>query len=321
MKASELVIGVDGGGTKTVACLAIRDKSTVSASGSTTAAAAAPTIVGRGTAGPSNIRAVGESTATSNIDEAITAAFDDASIDRSTVAGACLGLAGADRDEERVMFGEWADHVRLAKFVRIVNDAIPVLYAGAPDGCGIALIAGTGSLAFGRNSAGATARCGGWGYLLGDEGSGYAIALAGLRAASRFADGRGPSTCLLDLFLRHFDLAEPAELIPTIYTETVDRTTIASWSRVVFQACDARDEQAIHIVRQSARELAEMVRTITRTLALPASIPLALTGGILLNHGIIREFLEQELAASQSHSYSLTTVPDPVVGAIRLAVD
>ena len=92
----------------------------------------------------------------------------------------------------------------MARSVRIVHDAVPILAAGSPEGWGVALISGTGSLAFGRDRQGRSCRAGGWGFLFGDEGSGYAIALAGLRAAAQAADGRAPATRLLEGFLERF---------------------------------------------------------------------------------------------------------------------
>ena len=86
--------------------------------------------------------------------------------------------------------------VRLARHVEVTNDAAILLAAGTPDGWGVALVSGTGSIAFGRAPDGRTARGGGWGYLLGDEGSAYALVLAGLQAVARAADGRGEPTCL-----------------------------------------------------------------------------------------------------------------------------
>ena len=158
-------------------------------------------ILGRGIAGPGNPRAAGFDVAQANIDAAIDAAFAAADLPRTTVAAACFGLAGAGRPDEQQRIAAWARQQRIAERIRVCGDAEPILAAASPENSGIVLIAGTGSLAWGRNQAGETARCGGWGYLLGDEGSGYAIALAGLHAAMRAADGRGPQTDLLAAFM------------------------------------------------------------------------------------------------------------------------
>src|SRR5207302_776208 len=97
------------------------------------------------------------------------------------------------------------------------EDAALLLAAGTPEGWGVAVVAGTGSMAFARAADGRTARAGGWGPLLGDEGSGYAIALAGLRAAARSADGRAQVTPLTDRLLAAYGLTRPQELIGAVY--------------------------------------------------------------------------------------------------------
>ncbi len=305
--AAELVLGVDGGGTKTVAWLAAINDTTPKQ------------VVGRGTAGPSNVCKLTADAATENLHAAITAAFADANLDPARVASACLGLAGVGRDDQRATIRQWAVRRGIADRVQVVHDALPVLCAATPDRCGAALISGTGSLAFGRNATGATARCGGWGHLLGDEGSGYAIALGGLRAAARAADGRGPRTSLLDLFLKHLDLGKPPELISAIYADTVDLPTIAGLCTVVFQACDSGDPLAARIVRQASCELAELVVSVARALQLAErAMALALTGSVLLSRPDMRDSLLAELEHCDIHPHPVI-VKDPVAGAIRIA--
>src|SRR5262249_53857830 len=157
-----------------------------------------------------------------------------------TVGAACMGLAGAGRDAERALLRGWADRCELASAVRVATDAELLLAAGTPEGWGLALVAGTGSIAFARTPDGRTSRGGGWGPLLGDEGSGYAIVLAGLRAAVRAADGRAEKTTMLQSFLARLSLSQPQELIPTVYGK-LDRAALAALAPVVFD-CAARDD-------------------------------------------------------------------------------
>ena len=174
MQSDELVLGIDGGATKTVAWLALRS------------GGGEPSVVGRGAAGPANPQAIGFDEALGNLDQAIAAAFDDAGVKPGPLASAVLALAGWDREQNRQVLRRWAEKRCLASRLRMVHDALPVLVAGSPEGWGVALISGTGSFAFGQSRDGRSTRAGGWGYLFGDEGSGYAIALAGLRAAAIF---------------------------------------------------------------------------------------------------------------------------------------
>ncbi len=308
MKSNDLVLGVEGGGTKTIAWLAPRD------------APYEANLLGRGKAGPSNVRSIGFEAAQRNIDLAIRIAFTEAQIDRGPVSSICIGLAGADRDAERVPLQQWAEHERLAEHVIVTNDAMPLIYAGCADGCGIAIISGTGSVVFGRNRAGQVARCGGWGPLFGDEGSGYAIALAGLRAVARAADGRGPETTLRSLFLEAFNVAHANDLIPAIYSPSIDRAQIATYADLVFAADASGDRVAERILHDAVDRLAEMVASVVDQLGfLGAPIPLALTGGVLLNQEIYRARLLNVLAKQNIHTGLVKLVQNAVSGAVLMA--
>src|SRR5581483_5378036 len=128
-----------------------------------------------------------------------------------------------------------------------------------PEGWGVALVAGTGSMAFARAPDGRTARAGGWGYLLGDEGSGYALALAALRAVVRDADGRGPATRLTSRLLAHFGAVLAQDLVRLVYGGGVDRAALAAVAPYVLEAAAAGDEVAAEIMAGQAEELADLV--------------------------------------------------------------
>ena len=189
------------------------------------------------------------------LEDAVNAAFTAARLPRRTVAAATLGLAGAGRPEDQAFVTDWAARVRLADRVEVTGDATLLLAAGTPEGWGVAAIAGTGSMAYARAADGRTARAGGWGYLLGDEGSGYALVLAGLQAVARAVDGRGPATSLRERFLTKLNLGEAQELIPLIYRGGWDRATLAALAPVVLEAAEAGDPVASTIVGQAAGEV------------------------------------------------------------------
>lgn len=303
----ELIIGVDGGGTKTVAWVAtLRDD----VSGA---------VLGRGRAGPGNPRAAGFEIAQNNIDAAIDAAFADAKLPRETVAAACLCLSGAGRAVEQEQMKEWAEARGVARITRVTGDAEPILAAATPDNWGIALISGTGSLAWGRSRDGRIVRSGGWGFLIGDEGSGYAIALAGLRAAAQAADGRGPRTILLEAFQQRLAAAVPSDLIGRVYDPAMSRERLAELANVVFNASPT-DVVAASIVSAAAADLATMVAALVEPLQLAnGTFPLAFSGGMLLHHESLRQRLLAALQAASATPSSVTLVPDPVRGAVALA--
>ncbi len=304
--AAELVLGIDGGGTKTAAWLARRAEDSE------------PRVIGQGMSGASNPHTVGFPEALRALDAAVAAAFRSANIEPAEVSAAVLALAGSDRDENRRRLERWAHDRRLARVFRVVHDAAPLLAAGTPDGWGVALIGGTGSYDFGRSCEGAPARAGGWGYLLGDEGGAYAMALAGLRAAALAVDRRGPATALVDAFMVRLGIAKPMDLIPAVYRMANDRRTIASLAEVVFESA-AHDFQARSIVDQGAADLAGLVRSVIDKLGISEPYALAVSGGELVGNKEFRDAVVSLLGCDNATPNRVTIVRDPVAGAVLLA--
>jgi len=302
---TSLVLGIDGGGTGTVALLAD---------------AGTGAILGRGEGGPSNIQGVGVEAALQSLDAAIDRAFASANRPRCTVAAVCLGLAGIDRQEGLEIIRGWAARIALADNVLVANDATLLLAAGTADGWGLAVIAGTGSIAFVKTPTGELGRCGGWGYLIGDEGSAYRIAVQGLRAACRAFDGIGTATSLTTGFVEAMNLNEPPDFIPAVYRGTWDRAAIAGLAPLVLEAAERGDFIAGQIVREEATELARTAAGAVRANALPTTnLPVALAGGVItLNENYRRLFLEA-LAECGIAPASVELVTDPALGAVVLA--
>ncbi len=307
MSPSNLLLGIDGGGTKTVAWIAPLDDDTNTV------------VLGRGEAGPGNPRSAGFEATEINILAAIAGAFADANLPPSTAVAACFGLAGAGRHIEQNRLVEWATLHGIAQSVRVTSDAEPVIAAASPDDCGIALICGTGSLAWGRNAAGQIARAGGWGYLMGDEGSAYAIALAGLKAISRAADGRGPSTAIREPMLAELHVQWPDDFIDQVYSPHTTRQRLASLAKIVFDVAPA-DPVAQAIIAAAAADLAEIISTLCRRLQFPGgAYTLALAGSVILNQPALRQSLQNQLAQRDESPANTVLVTDPVRGAIAIA--
>ncbi len=301
--ADDLVIGIDVGGSTTVALLAT-----------------ATEVIGRAEAGPSNMQAVGVTRAFRAIEDAVSAAFEAAGRPPVMVRAAVLGLAGADRPQEQTLVRAWAERFGLAKDVVAVNDAQLLLAAGTPEGWGIALVAGTGSIAFGRTPDGRTGRAGGWGYLLGDEGSAYALVMSALQEVAHSADGRGPPTVLTERFLEALGGERPMDLIPAVYRGGWDRTALAGLAPMVLEAAEQGDAVASRIAAQGAHQLALTVAAAAMRLELPPDkLPLAMTGGTLLNSERYRQGVMQGLDKLGIHADPVTLVHDPAEGGVRLA--
>ncbi|HLJ94296.1 MAG TPA: BadF/BadG/BcrA/BcrD ATPase family protein, partial [Gemmataceae bacterium] len=310
----ELLLGIDGGGSRTVALL------TSSGSSSTSPDWPKRGILGRGEAGPSNLQAVGAERALAALDKAVASAFAAAQLPRMPVSAACLGLAGAGRPEDQKVIQDWARRVSLANSVDVTTDAAVLLAGGTPEGWGLALVAGTGSIAYGQTPAGTTARAGGWGYLIGDEGSAYALVQAGLRAIARAADGRDAATDLTQRFLTQIGLERPEELVRVIYRGNPDRTVFASWAPLILDAAEAGDAVALGIMEAAGRQLAHTVAAVARALGLNRhAVPLALSGGVLLASSSYRCRVLTALESLGIQPNPVTVVHEPAEGALRLA--
>src|SRR3989337_1666562 len=182
------VLGIDAGGTKTVCQLADENG----------------TAISDARRGGANLQAVGEL----EVEKVLHEVMEEAIGDRPIVPAAiCLGIAGVDRPDDSAVVRAIMKRIGYKARVLVVNDALVALEAGAPRQPGVVVISGTGSICYGRNAAGEAARSGGWGYVLGDEGSGYWIGRAALRAVLRESDRRGPRTALSQLLLEHFRVA------------------------------------------------------------------------------------------------------------------
>ena len=299
-----LVIGVDAGGTTTIAWIGELGGET------------SDTPLGKGQAGPGNPRSIGFTHATQAINAAITAAFEHANLTAAPVVSVCLSVAGAGRPKEQEQLKSWAQSQGFADRVTVTDDAEPILAAASKDSIGIALISGTGSLALGRNGEGLVDRVGGWGYLFGDEGSGYAIAMAGLRAAAQAADGRGENTLLLNGFMERFGVRTPEGLIESVYGAALSRQQLAECCTVVFQAAPD-DHTAREILNTAGTDLSEMVTTLAQKLGFETSeFCLGIAGGVLLHQPTFRLDVIGKIGIG---SECVVDVPCPVAGALVIA--
>jgi N-acetylglucosamine kinase-like BadF-type ATPase len=294
-----ILLGIDGGGSKTRALVADRELR----------------LLGVGAAGSSNMQVVGLAAATAAIAAAAAEALAAAGRAGAHPAAACLALAGAGRPAERAQLLAWAEAHWRGRPVAVVTDVEPVLAAGTPAGWGVALIAGTGSVCLGRAPDGRLVKVGGWGYLLGDEGSGYDLALRALRLATRTADGRADAHALLAATLAHLGLDAPDALVRRIYGGNTAPAAIAALARPAVALAEAGDPHAQALLAEGARQLALMAATAARRLGLEAA-PLALAGGLLGASPALRELVAGQLGAAWT---PVTYVEEPASGTLLLA--
>jgi N-acetylglucosamine kinase-like BadF-type ATPase len=260
---------------------------------------------------------VGLTQALANIDAAIVSAWHGVG-ERQPARAAWFGLAGVDRPDD---YQRLLPHLQtLAETVAITNDVELVLSA-LDDLTGIALIAGTGSIALGRDLRGQISRVGGWGHLLGDEGSGYDLGRLALQAVLRAADGRSQATVLTALVMDCWHLTESSDILSHAYGDT-GKSRIAELAPLVLQAAYDGDVVAGRILRRAAHELALAMRAVSRNLAFPngTAIPLAFGGGLLVKEPAFRDAVLRRWRRYHPEG-PVVLVKEPALSAARAAMD
>ena len=296
------VIGIDAGGTKTVCQLADAHANVLAE-----------------TRGPgANLQAVGELQVEKVLHDVMEAAIGDRPI---VPAAICLGIAGVDRPDDAAVVRAIMKRIGYKARILVVNDALVALEAGAPGQPGVVIISGTGSICYGRNAQGQAARSGGWGYVLGDEGSGYWIGRAALRAVLREADKRGAATALTPMLLEHFGVPRAQNIIHEVYHTNLKAPAIGALARSVQAAYLQGDQVAVGILRGAANELEASALSVVRRLDLLGQ-PFAfiLSGGIFREVPWLGEELSRRLPLAAPQSRVIRLEREPVEGAVTLAL-
>jgi glucosamine kinase len=296
MNEQALVAGIDAGATKTRAFVLGR----------------AGEVVGRGAGGGANLLS------SPDPQGSIAAALHEALAGRRPRA-VVLSCAGGDRATERERGRSiLAALVGPDVAIDVTHDGIAALYAGNPQGCGVVLIAGTGSIAYGRNREGDESRAGGWGYLIGDEGSAVWIGLEGLRAATHHVDGRGAPTAITQHVLRELGVAELMAVLPILYGRPHPSPAVTAAARAVAMAASANDAIAVGILRRGASALARAATVVAISLGL-ADGPVYLAGGAFEQLPALGQQARMELLGMLPRAAVEPVREEPAMGAARLA--
>jgi glucosamine kinase len=292
------VLGIDAGGTKTVGLLADENGK----------------VLREARGGGANLVAHGELGVEKSLYQVI-----DALDAPELPAAVCVGIAGVDREDEKETILGLLRRLGLRRSVRVVNDAYVALVAGAPEKVGIVLVAGTGSIAYGVDAAGNSARSGGWGYLLGDEGSAFWLGHAAVRLGVRAADGRGPETTLYRRICAEVGVDHPSGLVKWFYDQELSRTRVAELAGLVQEAADEGDEAARSLLDQAAQHLARAARAVRRQLAFEEPFALVLSGGVFKACPSLCPRVEASLDLPLARVVGLDV--EPATGAVRLALE
>jgi len=291
--------GVDGGGTHTRAVI-------VDGEGRELA---------RGEAGGAVVRAEAPARSARAVAEAVRAAAERADI-HLPVDVLWAGLAGAGTREARVAVAEELQPLGVAERVLVGTDVEAAFHDAFGEGPGVLLIAGTGSIAWARGASGETVRVGGWGERLGDEGSGFAIGTAALRAVARAADGRGPETLLVDAVLEGLTLDRVDALIP--WAAKASKGDVAGLVPLVARAAAEGDAVAAGLLGEAVPALCDHLRAVLeRAGPWPQPPELVLWGGLLAPGGVLHQVMVEAVGAFPARLRCCDI--DPALGAARLA--
>jgi N-acetylglucosamine kinase-like BadF-type ATPase len=280
-----MFLGVDGGGTKT-------SYAVIDADGIVRARHIGPSV---------SHLAQGFARATDVLLDGIGASLQKASLQSADLTYAFLGLPsyGEDSATTAQMDLMPARLLDVARY-RCGNDMLCSWAGSLACDDGISVIAGTGSMAYGEY-AGRTARAGGWGEIIGDEGSAYWIAREGMNLFSRMSDGRAPRGPLYELVRTHLGLTVDLDLCAQVYGEGVStRSAFAGFAPLVHEAAQGGDAQALEIFRRGADELIQCVRAVRRSLQVPDEIvlPVSNTGGVFQAGGLMLDAFREALTSA-----------------------
>ena len=295
------IIGIDGGGTKTVGIL-------TTATGQHLAQVQS---------GPANYHVVGEAQTQAVLESVVGELCKNASVSRTSPIQFCLGMAGLGRLTDQKVIGRICDELGVHENRILTHDAHIALIGGTESQEGVIIISGTGAIVYGINADGREARASGWGYLLGDEGSGYDIAIRGLRAVARAADGRDDPTELTNRILSRLELNAPNELIRWVHAAS--RDTIAHLAEVVFDTARTTDTVAEQIIDDAAGELIRAAGSVIGQLEFIEPFDVVLSGGNLIHQPMFADKLRHRFAEIQSEVSVLLPKHEPAYGAVLLA--
>jgi glucosamine kinase len=301
---TQIVIGIDGGGSKTRAMVADEQGQQIA-----------------DVEGPASAVRPGQAEASADVIAAVArdalAACDMTHVVPRVV---CVGVAGVGREAERQALWQALMSRELGDDVVVHADATIALDDAFGDGAGILLVSGTGSIAYGRSPAGSTARCGGWGPVCGDEGSGAWIGRRALSIVTAATDGREPETALAGAVLTAAQVNEIQELIP--WAARATPAALAALAPAVLKTADAGDLRANALVSMAVEELVLHVRTLARRLFVDerAACDVALAGGLLGKRSPLRKRVEHRLKSAVPGATVRAEEVVPVRGAVRGAL-
>lgn len=303
---TNLFLGIDGGGTKTdVICTDQQGA-----------------VIGNGSSGPTNLTSTSVGAASFNLKEAIRQALEHAPAEHQ-IQSVVMGLAGLDTEQEfEIAHKTFLEIVKLfgGQRLTLMNDSMIALANGSDNPNVVILISGTGSICYGRNANGETARVGGMDFLLTDQGSGYDIGRHVLREAVKSYDGRRTKTILEQLVCEHFSIQSIEHLKNEVYNPPLSKIEVAELAQLCSRAYEAHDQAAIDIFHWSEVELALLASTLLKKLHLETEPTDLILSGAVLSISHVREQLEMHLREQFPNLKIVFPEKPPMYGALKLAL-
>ena len=291
------LIGIDGGGTQTIGVIADTNGNHLSK------------VVGKST----NYHVVGIEQVEATLGSILKQLLQNIGIRATNCQAACFGLAGVGRAEDHQKIYRLCERIGIPRQFILTHDAEIALTAGIRSGIGVLAISGTGSMVYGQNSEGKSVRVGGWGHLLGDEGSGYDIGHRGLKAITQMSDGRRQPTTLRKFILAQISLDRVDQLVR--WVSMASKSQISALAISVFESAETGDKVAQAIIEQAGKALVIAIRTAIRRLELSTNSEVFLSGGVFQNQPSFVRFLQEQFPEKTIQLIR----QEPVCGAIRIA--
>ncbi len=301
------VIGIDGGATKTTAVLSDLNGK----------------ILAQKSSGPANFLIIGCDKVAKTISDLILDLCNEAEVNAQNIEAVCVGLTGAGRESDvekikNAITEYWNSNYSIPfKKLIITSDARIALegaFSGRP---GIILIAGTGSIMFGKDRSGALYRVGGFGRYIGDEGGGYSIGRQGLQAVAKSFDGRCSETKLTQLLAERFGIKSAEDLINKVYKENFDFSEVAP---LVIQCAEDGDESCREILRKEAEELVLHIKAIKDKIRV-RTVYIAFIGGLLSQENYYTKLLRKIILQKVEGVNVILPEHPPAYGAVILAMN
>jgi len=301
-------LAVDGGGTKTDSICADENGN----------------IIGKGFSGPTNLTTTSVGAASFNLIEAIRQAVENLpQKEEAEFSVLVMGLAGLDsqkeKDEAHKIFTQSLKQYNIKKFL-LVNDSLIALEGGSENPNSVILISGTGSICYGKNLSGETAKTSGMDFLLADQGSGYAIGRRVLREAVKSFDGRTDKSVLEKLVCDYFKIPSISELKSEVYNPPLTKIEIADLAYLFSKAYEEGDKAAISIFEKTVKEIVQMVCTVVDKLNLNSSPFDCIFAGAITKLPFIQKEIRSILLSKYNNINPIFPENDPVLGALKIAL-